>query len=221
MNDEEFLLISELFFSIQGESTYAGLPCVFIRLHGCNLRCAYCDARYTYEEPGEKRAISELLDFCDHSPKAIVEITGGEPLIQQGCAALCEALCHAGRTVLVETNGSVDISVLPLAVIKIMDLKCPDSGMSKHIYWHNLEQLSPKDEVKFVLSSRADYDWARDTLLRFPALSALDPGNVLFSPVTTTLSPENLALWILEDQLPVRLQLQLHKQLWPACQRGV
>jgi len=215
------LTVSELFFSIQGESSYAGLPCVFIRLHGCNLRCSYCDARYTYEEPGGVKSIHEITKFASHYPGALVEITGGEPLLQPASILLAGKLVQAGRTVLVETNGSLDISPLPPEVITILDVKCPDSGMSQHVHWDNLKKLGPQDEIKFVLSSRADYDWALQRLDQHSTFADMDPGKVLFSPVTGRLSPELLAQWMLTDQPSARLQLQLHKQIWPDCQRGV
>lgn len=221
MKNNPTLNISELFFSIQGESTYAGLPCVFIRLHGCNLRCSYCDARYTYEEAGEEISIKDITRFVNRYPDALVEITGGEPLLQPTSILLADTLVQAGRTVLIETNGSLDISPIPPGVITILDIKCPDSGMSQHILWDNLKALGRRDEIKFVLSSRADYDWALQCIKQHAAFAAMDPGKVLFSPVTGALSAEILAQWLLTDQPSARLQLQLHKQIWPDCQRGV
>ena len=221
VKDSSTLNISELFFSIQGESTYAGLPCVFIRLHGCNLRCAYCDARYTYEEAGKEISTGDIIKFANQYPDAIVEITGGEPLLQPTSIDLASALCQTGRTVLVETNGSLDISPIPPEVVTIIDIKCPGSGMSQHSNWANLDKLGPLDEVKFVLSSRADYDWARQIIQKHTTLSNMAIGKVLFSPVTDALAPEKLAEWMMTDCPRARLQLQLHKQLWPTCQRGV
>nr|MBF0220983.1 radical SAM protein [Desulfobulbaceae bacterium] len=215
------LKVSELFFSIQGESTFAGLPCVFIRLHGCNLRCHYCDARYTYEESGAEKSLDEIINFVDQYPGALVEITGGEPLLQPACVDLATVLIKSGRTVLIETNGSLDISHLPSGVIKIIDLKCPDSGMCQQVAWDNLDKLGPLDEVKFVLSSRTDYDWALETINKYTSLSTRASGRVLFSPVLGLLDPAQLVEWMLKDQPPARLQLQLHKQLWPDCNRGV
>lgn len=221
MKGSPTLNISELFFSIQGESTFAGLPCVFVRLHGCNLRCNYCDARYTYEETGRETPIEDIIDFIDQYPDTLIEITGGEPLLQPACTELTNILGEMGRTVLIETNGSLDIGQLPVEMIKIVDIKCPDSGMSHHINWNNLDKLGPRDEVKFVLSSRADYEWAIAIIKEYTQLSDRDSGKTLFSPVSDLLEPKILAGWMLEDTPPARLQLQLHKQLWPDTQRGV
>nr|MDA8164823.1 radical SAM protein [Desulfobacteraceae bacterium] len=160
MELEPRLTISELFYSIQGETSYAGYPCAFIRLAGCNLRCSYCDARYTYEEEGREMPLSEVLAFAASFPVALVGVTGGEPLLQENIYSLLKVLVTAGRTVLLETNGSLPVSKVPGEVVKILDLKCPDSGMHEQMDFRNLHFLSPKDEVKFVLSSRADYEWA-------------------------------------------------------------
>lgn len=218
LSNPENINISELFYSIQGESTFAGLPCVFIRLAGCNLRCRYCDAKYTYEEPGAEKTMAELLDFVDSYPPAIVEITGGEPLLQDSVYDLMQQLLAKNRTVLLETNGSINVEKVPQDVIKIMDIKCPDSGMHDKVYLKNLELLGPQDEIKFVLSSRNDYDWAVD-FMRKRQLE--QKGAILFSPVDGLLDAAKLADWILADSLPVRLQLQLHKILWPDQTRGV
>ena len=217
------LNVSELFFSLQGESTYAGLPCVFIRLEGCNLRCRYCDARYTYEEAGSKQSLSEIFAFTERYPGAIVEITGGEPLLQENLIPLLQGLVDTGRTVLLETNGSLDLSMIPDRVIIIMDVKCPGSGMDKKNCLANIAILKTYDEIKFVLCNRADYDWAVSCLRHH---SLIDPATgqmtrrVLFSSVMGELAPADLAAWILHDRLPVRLQLQLHKILWPGNERG-
>lgn len=221
---EKTLTVSELFFSLQGESTYAGLPCVFIRLAGCNLRCRYCDARYTYEEAGRTQSFGEILAFVDRYPGAIVEITGGEPLLQANAIPLMQALVSKHRTVLLETNGSLDLTQIPAAVITIMDVKCPGSGMASANRLENLATLKGHDEIKFVLCDRDDYDWAV-TCLRQHDLLAPKPGQVtrpiLFSPIPGQLPPADLAAWILHDRLPVRLQLQLHKILWPGIERGM
>ncbi len=218
------LEISELFYSIQGESTYAGLPCVFIRLAGCNLRCHYCDSAYTFNEKGRRHAISDLLNFADQYPGALVELTGGEPLLQDNTIALMANLTAQGRQVLLETNGSLDLTPVPTGVIKIMDLKCPDSGMSEHMQLANIGLLNKRDEIKFVLSSRLDYDWAISMVKQYEldlkAKRQSGPA-LLFSAVTNKLNPTDLADWILEDQLPVRLQIQLHKIIWPQIDRGV
>ncbi len=211
------LEISELFFSIQGESSYAGQPCVFIRLAGCNLRCSYCDAGYTYEEAGSLKDISKILAFVAQYPGFPVEITGGEPLLQENVYRLMDELLAAGRRVLLETNGSIGLEKVPTGVVKIMDVKCPGSGMSEHLLKDNLGLLGPGDELKFVLCSRADYEWAVELIKK----TALNKALVIhFSPVTGKLGPTQLAEWILDDQLPVRLQLQLHKFLWPDVVRG-
>ena len=226
MAPDPALTVSELFYSIQGESSYAGYPCVFIRLSDCNLRCNYCDAKYTYEEAGRKQPISEILDFVRRYPVFLVELTGGEPLLQDGIYQLMDQLLEMKKTVLLETNGSRNIKDVPDEIIKIMDLKCPDSGMSEHMELSNLALLNQQDEIKFVISSRKDYDWAVEMLqthiLDVQDLQAIRkrPG-ILFSPVTSRLDPARLAEWIREDHLPVRLQLQLHAALWPDSKRGV
>lgn len=210
------LKVSELFYSIQGESTYAGLPCVFIRLAGCNLRCTYCDARYTYEEEGARKTIAELLEFTALYTGMPVEVTGGEPLVQAGTVPLLEALLDQGRTVLLETNGSLPLAGVPAAIVKIVDVKCPDSGMGSSFLAENLDYLQEHDELKFVLCSRQDYLWAASFIERHHLLDR----KLLFSPVPGALSPTSLADWLLADRLPVRLQLQLHKILWPDISRG-
>lgn len=217
------LTVSELFYSIQGESTYAGLPCVFIRLAGCNLRCDYCDARYTYNEAGQNTGLSKIMAFVNQYPGAMVEITGGEPLLQDNVIPLMETLVAEQRLVLLETNGSLDISKVPSGVTVIMDIKCPGSGMPESLRPENLTALKEGDEIKFVLTSRQDYDWAvafiKDHALTFPS-NEQAPRSLLFSPVPGKLPPAQLAAWILHDQLPVRLQIQLHKILWPENDRG-
>lgn len=223
MADEPILQISELFYSIQGESTLAGAPCTFIRLADCNLRCSYCDASYTYEEPGQDIGLAELLAFVDQHPVALVEITGGEPLLQEGVYPLFDALLARGRQVLLETNGSVSLARVPAPVIKVMDIKCPSSTMHEQTDLDNLQYLAAHDNLKFVISNREDFDWAVRLLSeRLPTLGA-DPGlpTVLFSPVTEQLHPASLVRWIMEAELPVRLQLQLHKIIWPNQKRGI
>ena len=216
------LNISEVFHSIQGESSYAGYPCLFIRLAGCNLRCSYCDAAYTYREPGRSYAVDDLLDRAAAQTGALVEITGGEPLLQENVYPLMAGLLAADRTVLLETNGSLSLARVPAPVIKIMDLKCPDSGMHDRMLLDNLDFLGANkqrpDEIKFVISSRRDYDWA----VRMLKKHALDRrAAVLFSPVAGRMPPAELAGLILADQLPVRLQIQLHTIIWPHRSRGV
>ena len=218
MKAEPTLQLSEIFYSIQGESSFAGYPCLFFRLSGCNLRCSYCDAKYTYEEPASPTALSALLAEAARYPKALVEITGGEPLLQDGVYPLMEALLAAGRTVLLETNGSLSLARVPLGVVKILDLKCPDSGMAGQMDLANLDLLDSRDEIKFVLSSRPDYDWARAMLAEH---RLAEKAKVILSPVIDRLAPSLLAEWLLADALPARLQLQLHTLLWPGLKRGV
>ena len=222
---QRLLNISELFYSIQGESTYAGLPCVFIRLAGCNLRCRYCDARYTYEEAHAEITLDTILSFVDSYPTALVEITGGEPLIQENVYPLLAQLVARGRTVLLETNGSLPIDKVSPEVIVIMDIKTPGSGMGDSFASENIVHAKERNssiegscECKFVLTDQDDYRWARDLVNRHTLNTS---GSTLFSPVKAQLSPLELATWILQDQLPVRLQLQLHTLIWPQRSRGV
>ncbi|MCL2789899.1 MAG: radical SAM protein [Desulfobulbus sp.] len=219
----EPLRVSELFYSIQGESTRAGLPCLFIRLSGCNLRCAYCDAGYTWQETGMPMSVAEILAWAARIPGMPIEITGGEPLLQTAVYFLMQALIQDGRDVLLETNGSLTLDRVPDAVGIIMDVKCPDSGMAEHNLPDNLDilrgrqQRGCRDEIKFVLSSEADFHWARE-ILALGNLPTLLP--VLFSPVRPLLDPAVLAGLLLQHRLPVRLQLQLHALLWPEKTRG-
>lgn len=220
----DLLLVSELFYSIQGESTWAGLPCLFVRLSGCNLRCSYCDARYTWEEPGQAMAVGAIIDWLRQRPGVMVEITGGEPLQQPAVYVLIQELLAEGRRVLLETNGSLPLCAAPDAVHIIMDVKCPDSGMAQHHLAENFtvlrerERRGCRDEVKFVLSSEADFHFARD-LVTHHRFDTLLP--VLFSPVRGRLEATRLAELLLHHQLNVRLQLQLHSLLWPGERRGV
>ena len=202
---------AETFVSIQGESTYAGLPCFFIRLAGCNLRCAYCDTVRAWSG-GEERSIPRLVDEFRRSGLALAEITGGEPLLQPETPALAGALLEAGANpVLVETNGSFDIGPLPAGAVAVMDVKCPGSGAGDSFNPVNLRRLRPRDEVKFVLSDRADFEWAAAFVRRHGLTSRC--GAVLFSPVADRLAGRDLAAWLVEARLPVRLQIQLHKAL--------
>jgi len=211
------LNVSEIFQSIQGESSFAGLPCAFVRLAGCNLRCRYCDTRYA-QEGGTPMSLEEVLDRVSAFGLDLVEITGGEPLVQPETPALAAALLERGCRVLVETNGSLDISNLPDGAIRIMDIKCPSSGESTRFMWENIWKLRDNDEVKFVISDRHDYEWARG-IVRERFGRAKTP--VLFSAVFGELPPRNLVEWILKDKLPVRFQLQIHKYIWPHDARGV
>ncbi|MBU0730436.1 MAG: radical SAM protein [Proteobacteria bacterium] len=221
MANDQNLLISETFYSIQGESSFAGYPCAFIRLAGCNLRCTYCDSRYTYEEVGHEVSVPDLLAFTDQYPEALVEITGGEPLVQENIYPLMTALVDSGRTVLLETNGSLDISRVPEKVVKIMDLKCPESGMNKQMLMENIRRLTPKDDLKFVICSRLDYDWATETINDHQLLGAPNGPTLIFSPALNRLEPALMARWLLEDKLQIKMQVQLHKFLWPDKSRGV
>ncbi|PKN23687.1 MAG: radical SAM protein [Deltaproteobacteria bacterium HGW-Deltaproteobacteria-3] len=218
MRDETTLQLSEIFYSIQGESSLAGYPCLFFRLSGCNLRCSYCDAKYTYEEPATPTPLGTLLTEAARYPNALIEITGGEPLLQEEVYPLMDALLAAGRTVLLETNGSLCIARVPKEVVKIVDLKCPDSTMAEKMNLANLDLLAPHDEVKFVVNSRGDYDWAR-AMMRKHRLA--EKAKVILSPVLDRLAPALLAQWLMADALPARLQLQLHTLLWPGMKRGV
>lgn len=204
------LRVTEIFHSLQGESTRAGLPTVFIRLAGCPLRCRWCDTTYAFAG-GEPLTIAAILDRVATYGCPTVCVTGGEPLAQPHCLALLTALCDAGYAVSLETSGALDISGVDPRVVRIVDLKAPDSGECTKNRWGNLDCLRPSDEIKFVLASRADYEWAKSALAE-RRLETLCP--VLFSPVWDTLPPAELAEWILADRLPVRFQLQLHKVLW-------
>ena len=210
------LEVSEIFHSIQGESSWSGQPCVFIRLTGCNLRCAYCDTSYAYEQ-GRFMEIPEIMERVRRLRCDLVEVTGGEPLIQADTPLLIGGLLDAGHTVLLETNGSIDIGVVDPRCIRIMDIKCPSSGMAGQNDLRNLQKLGVQDELKFVIGSREDYEFARDLLSTLPAARY----KINFSPVFGSLALRSLAEWILEDRLPVRLNLQLHKIIWGPETRGV
>ena len=214
------LKVNEIFHSLQGESSFAGLPCVFIRLTGCNLRCAYCDTRYAYEE-GDLYDIEAVIRAAEAYRCPLVEVTGGEPLLQQETPELVRRLLANGRQVLVETNGSQDISRLEPACIKIMDIKCPSSGEHQNNDLWNLDRLSPRDEVKFVIGDRRDFQFARELVEKRLKPLGIDPGHILFSTVYGRLAPRDLAAWMLEAKLDARLQLQLHKHIWEPDRRGV
>ncbi len=240
------MLVNEIFYSIQGESTYAGWPCVFVRLTGCNLRCLYCDTQYAYEE-GQERTIEEIMaevkrhhnrrnSDCGFgvvgggffNPKSairnpqskgpLVEVTGGEPMLQEEVYALMEALLSEGYRVLLETNGSLDLTDVDERVIRIIDVKCPGSGMSDRVFWPNLEFLRRSDEIKFVLSDQRDYQWAKEVIARYQLPLQC---TVLLSAVFGPLSARDVVEWILEDHLDVRFQLQWHKIIWSPKRRGV
>jgi len=207
---DSVLRISEIFFSLQGESSRVGLPSVFVRLTGCPLRCVWCDTEYAFHG-GENLTVTQIQERVARHATRRVCVTGGEPLAQRGCLPLLAALCDGGYEVSLETSGAVDIAAVDARVAVVMDIKAPGSGEEKKNRWANLAHLEAKDEIKLVLADERDYLWAR-TILREERLDALCP--VLFSPVEGSLEPRQLAEWILRDGLPVRMQLQLHKILW-------
>lgn len=211
------LTINEIFLSIQGESTWAGLPCAFVRTTGCPLRCSWCDTAYAFHE-GVRRTVQDVVEEVCAFDVHLVEITGGEPLAQPAVPALASSLLQRGMTVLVETSGAYDISVLPDGVHRIVDMKCPGSGELERNDWTNLDRLRSGDEVKFVLADRGDYEWA-GAVVREHRLDRRVP--VLLSPVWDRLPPAELAAWMIADRFPGRLQLQLHKILWPGIERGI
>ena len=204
------LRLTEIFFSLQGEASRAGLPTVFVRLTGCPLRCSWCDTTYSFTG-GEPATVESILDEVKKYPARQMCVTGGEPLSQKECPALLSALCNAGYDVSLETSGAIDISEVDPRVSTIMDLKAPDSGESDKNHWQNLDQLDARDEIKIVIASRADYEWARQ-ILREQQLNRRCA--VLFSPAQGRVEPRDLAEWILADGLDVRFQMQLHKLLW-------
>ena len=212
------LTINEIFHSIQGESTSAGAPCVFVRLTACDLRCAWCDTPYAFTE-GRKRTVDDVVGEVAAFGCPLVEITGGEPLLQEDVYPLMSALLARGLTVLLETGGHISVERVPDGVVKIVDVKCPGSGESARNHWPNLDLVGQRDEVKFVIQDRADYEFAREVARRHALTERC--GAVLFSPVHGVLAPADLAAWILADRLPVRLQLQVHKYIWGAHARGV
>ena len=209
--------INEIFKSIQGETSYVGMPCIFIRLTGCNLRCGYCDTTYAYED-GVEMSINSILDSISGFNTKLVCITGGEPLLNKDTPILINELLNKNYNVLVETNGSLDIRKIPQKAIKIMDIKCPDSNMSHEILWENINYMTRSDEVKFVLNSRKDYEWTKNVIDKYK-LSEIT--NVLIGTVFGAISPRLAVQWILEDNLNVRFQLQLQKYIWEPLTRGV
>ena len=212
------LQVTEIFYSIQGESTWAGSPCSFVRLTGCPLRCRWCDTAYAFQG-GESLGVEEVVARVAELACPLVEVTGGEPLLQEDVYPLLSALRDRGLTVLLETGGHIGVERVPDGVVKIIDVKCPGSGESARSHWPNLDLLGPADEVKFVIGDRADYEFAREVVDRHQLAGRC--AAVLFSPVHDVLAPPELASWILADRLPVRLQLQVHKYIWGAHARGV
>jgi 7-carboxy-7-deazaguanine synthase len=212
------LTINEIYCSIQGESTYAGRRCVFVRLTACDLRCSWCDTEYAFYE-GRKRSLEEVLAEVDRLDCSLVEITGGEPLLQDEVYPLMQSLVDRGRTVLLETGGHRSTVRVPEAVVTILDVKCPGSGESHRNEWSNLERLRPHDEVKFVVKDRQDYEFAREVVAKFQIAERASA--IHLSPVHGVLDLRSLSEWVLEDRLPVRVQAQLHKYIWDPATRGV
>lgn len=212
------LMINEVYESIQGESTWAGMRCVFVRLTACDLRCSYCDTDYAFYA-GNRRPLDEIVREVIGFDCPLVEITGGEPLLQKNVLPLMSELCDLGKTVLLETSGAHDIAPVDPRVHRIMDLKTPDSGECERNLWSNIEHLTRRDEVKFVIGSRADYEWSREQIRKQDLPQRC--GTVLLSPVFGRIEPVKIVEWMVEDKLPVRFQLQLHKFIWDPAQKGV
>ena len=211
------LEVTEIYKSIQGESSHTGLPCVFVRLTGCNLRCVWCDTAHAFRG-GRKMSVQDVVGKVQSFGIGLVEVTGGEPLQQKEVFTLMDALLEENFRVMLETSGSLSVADVPSPVIKIIDLKCPGSGEVDKNHWGNLNHLSPVDEIKFVIADRADYEWSRSALKKYELHKK---SHVLFSPVSDKLNLKDLTEWILEDNLPVRLQTQLHKQIWSKETTGV
>jgi 7-carboxy-7-deazaguanine synthase len=214
---EPLLRVNEIFKSIQGESTYAGIPCIFVRLTGCNLRCSYCDTAYAYDE-GLVISLSEIIERVKRYECRNVCITGGEPLLQENINKLINLLKKNHFNVYIETNGSQNIDILPKGIVRIVDIKCPGSGMEQEMDWKNIKRLTCNDEIKFIISSKRDYEWAKEITKKY---KIVDRTTVLFGLAHGKLKPKTLARWILKDGLDVRLQLQLHKIVWPDKTRCV
>ena len=212
------MTINEIFYSVQGESSYAGQPCVFVRLTACDLRCSWCDTPYAFHE-GTKRSLEDVLAEVDGFGCDLVEVTGGEPLLQEEVYPLMDALVSKGNRVLLETGGHRSIERVPAGVVAIMDVKCPGSGETHRMDWANLDRLRPHDEVKFVIKDREDYDFAREVLTRYDLASRVEA--IHFSPVHGVMDLRQLSEWVLADRLPVRVQVQLHKLIWDPATRGV
>ena len=215
---ENTLTVNEIYHSIQGESTWVGQPCVFVRLTFCDLRCNYCDTEYAFYE-GKKQTPNEIVDVVTRFECPLVEITGGEPLLQKNVLPLMSMLCDAAYTVLLETSGARDIAKVDPRVHRIMDLKTPGSGEVEKNLWTNVDHLTSRDEVKFVMGSREDYEWSRDKVERYDLAARCHA--VLFSPIFGRIESREIVEWILADKLNVRFQLQMHKFIWSATQRGV
>lgn len=212
------LTVNEIFHSIQGESTHAGRPCVFVRLTACDLRCSWCDTPYAFHE-GSKMTLEDVVSRVRDYGCDVVEITGGEPLLQKDVYPLMQRLLDEGRTVMLETGGHLSVADVPEGVVRVIDVKCPGSGEAARVDWTNLDRLRPTDEIKFVIQDRVDYEFARDVVARYDLTTKVTA--VLFSPVHGVMNSRELAEWMLADKLPVRLQLQAHKYIWDPQTRGV
>lgn len=212
------LTVNEIFHSIQGESTQAGRPCVFVRLTACDLRCSWCDTPYAFHE-GQRMSVDDVVERVRSYGCPVVEVTGGEPLLQNDVYPLMERLMAEGLTVMLETGGHRSIEHVPAGVLRVIDVKCPGSGESERNDWANMDRLAATDEVKFVIRDRADYEYARGVVDRYALIGRVRA--VLFSPVHGVLDPKQLAAWVLEDRLEVRVQLQVHKYIWDPQTRGV
>lgn len=214
----QMLTVNEIFFSIQGESSYAGFPCVFVRLTACDLRCRWCDTPYAFNT-GLSTSVDDVVVSVESFKCSLVEVTGGEPLLQKDVYPLMDRLLASGKTVLLETGGHIDLADVPEEVVKVIDVKCPGSGESIRNAWSNLERLAPHDQVKFVIQDRADYEFARDVVGRYGLVDSC--ASVLFSPVHGELDPAELSKWVLADRVQARVQIQLHKYFWGADTSGV
>ena len=211
------LKVNEIYYSIQGESTHVGRPCIFIRLTYCNLRCTYCDTEYAFYE-GKDIEIPEIMAKIKKWNCNLVEVTGGEPLFQDECIHLLNELTNQNYEVLLETGGSLSISDVPIEIVRIVDFKCPSSGMEKKNLWSIVNYLQPHDEVKFVIGDREDFDWAKEMLNKY---SLNEKCSILFSPTFGKIDPSLIVEWILEGDIPVRMQLQMHKYIWESDRKGV
>ncbi len=211
------LKINEIYYSVQGESTHSGCPCIFIRLTYCNLRCSYCDTEYAFYD-GKDMEITDIMSEIKQWDCNLVEVTGGEPLFQEECIDLLNELVNSNYEVMLETGGSLSISDVPKKVVKIVDFKCPSSGMVKKNLWSIVDDLQANDEVKFVIGNREDFDWAKDRITEY----SLDKiCTLLFSPTFGEIDPQQIVEWILAENLPVRMQLQMHKMIWSPEEKGV
>ena len=211
------LKINEIYYSVQGESTHSGCPCIFIRLTYCNLRCSYCDTEYAFYD-GKDMEITDIISEIKRWDCNLVEVTGGEPLFQDECIDLLNELVNSNYEVMLETGGSLSISDVPKKVVKIVDFKCPSSGMVKKNLWSIVDDLQAHDEVKFVIGNREDFDWAKDRITEY----SLDKiCTLLFSPTFGEIDPQQIVEWILAENLPVRMQMQMHKMIWSPDKQGV